>query len=63
VDGQFTEKLTMNDSGMGILGVIIGAMLVIGILVFAFGERLGVRGPSTTVKVEAPKVPAPTPSK
>ena len=54
----------MNDSGMGILGVIIGAMLVLGILYFAFGERMGIRnagGGSTTVKVETPR--APTPSK
>ena len=53
----------MNDSGMGILGVIIGAILVLGILFFAFGERLGIRGgggSSTTVKVEAPKVPSPS---
>ena len=52
----------MNDSGgMGIVGVIVGAVLVIGIIFFAFGDRLGLRGPSgnTTVKVEAPKVPVP----
>ena len=51
----------MNDSGgIGIVGVVIGAMLVIGLMYFAFGEQLGVRGPSggnTTVKVEAPRVP------
>jgi hypothetical protein len=53
----------MNDSG-GILGVIVGAVLVLGILYFAFGDRLGIRttgGGSTTVNVEAPS--APTPSK
>ena len=52
----------MNDSGgVGIVGVIIGAVLVIGIIFFAFGDRLGMRGPSgnTTVKVESPKVPVP----
>ena len=52
----------MNDSGgMGIVGVIVGAVLVIGIIFFAFGDRLGMRGHSgnTTVKVEAPKVPVP----
>jgi hypothetical protein len=57
----------MNDSGMGILGVVIGALLVVGLLFFAFGESLGIRGPSTTtnVKVEAPRAPTPasTPSK
>lgn len=54
----------MNDSGMGIVGVVIGAMLVLGLLFFAFGESLGVRGPSTTtnVKVEAPRAPTPAPT-
>ena len=47
-----------NSGGMGVIGVIIGAVLVLGVLFFAFGENLGMRGPSnTTVKVEAPKVP------
>jgi hypothetical protein len=52
----------MNDSGMGILGVIVGAVLVIGVIYFAFGERMGLRGGgnTTTVKVEAPKVPSPS---
>jgi hypothetical protein len=53
----------MNDSGgMGILGVIIGAVLVLGIIYFAFGERMGIRSAgntTTTVKVEAPKLPSP----
>jgi hypothetical protein len=52
----------MNDSGgMGILGVIIGAILVLGIIYVAFGDRMGLRnsGPSTTIKVEAPKLPSP----
>ena len=45
----------------GILGVIVGVLLVLGIIYFAFGERLGVRtsGPSTTVSVNAPKAPTP----
>ena len=50
----------MNDSGgMGILGVVIGVFLVLGIMFFAFGDRLGIRNPggNTTVKVELPKVP------
>ena len=52
----------MNDSGMGIVGVIVGAVLVLGIIYFAFGEHMGLRstGPSTTIKVEAPKPAAPT---
>lgn len=52
----------MNDSGgIGILGVIVGAVLVIGILYFSVGDKLGLRssGPSTTIKVEAPKIPTP----
>ena len=50
----------MNDSGgMGIIGVIIGAALVLAVMFFAFGDSLGIRGPSsnTTVKVEVPKAP------
>jgi hypothetical protein len=51
----------VNDSGgMGILGVIVGAVLVLGIMFFAFGDRLGLRnsgGGNTTIKVEAPKSP------
>lgn len=52
----------MNDSGgIGILGVIVGAVLVLGILYFAFGERLGLRDAGTaTVKVEAPRTPSPS---
>ena len=41
----------------GILGVIIGVVLVLGIIYFAFGERMGIRtasGPSTSVTVNAP---------
>jgi hypothetical protein len=50
----------MNDSGgIGIVGVIIGAVLVLGIMFFAFGDSLGMRPSNTTVKVEAPKVPVP----
>ena len=52
----------MNDlGGIGIVGVIVGAVLVLGIMFFAFGDRLGLRSPSsnTTVKVEVPKVPVP----
>ena len=54
----------MNDSGMGIIGVIVGAVIVIAVVFFAFGDRLGIRGggSNTTVKVEAPSAPkVPTP--
>lgn len=46
----------MNDSS-GILGVLVGALLVLGVLWFVFGESMGLRQPSTntTVKVEVPK--------
>jgi hypothetical protein len=50
----------MNDSGgIGILGVIVGAVLVLGLVYFAFGDRLGMGGGggNTTIKVETPKVP------
>ena len=48
-----------NSGGVGILGVIVGAVLVIGIMYFVFGEQMGFRntGPTTTIKVEAPKIP------
>jgi hypothetical protein len=51
--------MNMNDSGgIGILGVVIGAVLVIGLMYFAFGEQLGLGGSgNTTIKVEAPRVP------
>jgi hypothetical protein len=51
----------VNDPGMGIIGVIIGAVLVLGIFAFTFGDRIGLRAPGggTTVKVEAPKMPSP----
>ena len=50
-----------SSSGMGIVGVIVGAVLVMGVIFFAFGDRLGLRSPSsnTTVKVEVPKVSVP----
>ena len=59
---RWQEVLMANDSGStGILGVIVGVMLVLGLIYFAFGEKLGVRtsGPSTTVSVNTPKAPTP----
>ena len=50
----------MNDSGgMGILGVIVGAVLVIGVIYFVFGERMGFHGPAdkVNINVQAPKSP------
>jgi hypothetical protein len=52
--------MNMSDNGgMGILGVIVGAVIVLGVVFFAFGENLGLRssGPSTNVKIEVPKTP------
>ena len=52
-----------NDSGStGILGVIVGVILVLGLIYFVFGERMGMRsasGPSTSVTGNAPKAPTP----
>jgi hypothetical protein len=44
--------------GIGVLGVLVGALLVVVVgagLLFATGN-LGGSGPSSTVKIEAPKV-------
>lgn len=53
------HAMANGDSGSsGILGVIIGVLLVIGLLYFFLGERIGLRSPgSTTVNVEVPKNP------
>ena len=54
-----------NSSGsFGILGVIIGALIVIGIGYFIFAGAPAVKtGPTTSVTVEAPKAPSvPTPA-
>jgi hypothetical protein len=60
--GQATGAAVMNDSGMGIVGVIVGAILVLGVVYLAFGERMGLRtaAPGTTIKVEAPTPTTPT---
>jgi len=50
----------MNDAGMGIVGVIVGALLVGFFVFFVFGNSMGLRGggKDVSVRVEAPKVPA-----
>jgi hypothetical protein len=59
------EKLRreiMNDSGgMGILGVVVGALLVGIFVFFVFGEQLGMRsgGKDVNIRIEAPKVTTP----
>jgi hypothetical protein len=52
--------MIMNDSGMGIVGVIVGALLVGIFVFFVFGESMGLHGggKGVNVHVEAPKVPA-----
>lgn len=45
-----------NSGGVGILGVIIGAVLVIGIVIFVFGGFPGGGGKSTTVNINPPAV-------
>ena len=48
-----------NSSGsMGLLGVIIGAILVIGVAYFIFAGSGPVKPSNTTVTIEAPKAPA-----
>jgi hypothetical protein len=44
------------DSGSsGILGVIVGALLVLGLAYFFLGERVGLRSPGPdTIKIETP---------
>ena len=52
----------MNDSGgMGILGVVVGALLVGIFVFFVFGDQLGMRsgGKDVNIRVEAPKVTTP----
>ena len=39
----------MNDTGIGILGVIIGALLIFGIFAHIFGDRLGLRAPRAII--------------
>jgi hypothetical protein len=54
-----------NGGGMGILGVLIGVLIVIlvgGAILYGTG-MVGSGGSTTNVKIEAPKVPAPSPSK
>jgi hypothetical protein len=52
------RRAIMNDSGMGIVGVIVGALLVGIFVFFVFGDRLGLRGggKDVNIRVEAPKV-------
>lgn len=42
--------------GIGILGVVIGAVLVIGIGLLAFGVFPGIGGKSTTVNITPPAI-------
>ena len=46
-----------DNAGMGILGVIIGAIILFGVIFYALGENpgRGSSGANTSVKVELPK--------
>jgi hypothetical protein len=51
--------------GMGVLGVLVGVLIVIlvgGAILYGTG-MIGSPGGTTNVKIEAPKAPAPSPSK
>jgi hypothetical protein len=50
-----------NDSGgaSGILGVLVGALIVVALIFFVFGERLGLRGGGAPVDVN---IQAPQPA-
>jgi hypothetical protein len=58
---QATERYQMAENsssgGIGLLGVIIGAVIVIGLGVFFLGNFQGT-APTTKVSIEAPKIPA-----
>ena len=49
-----------NDSGgIGLVGVLIGALIVVGIgAFFLFGNRAGGPAPTNSVKIEMPRSPA-----
>jgi hypothetical protein len=53
-----------DSGGIGLLGVVIGAVIVIALAYFLVGDRLAMRAPSgdVNVRVETPKAPAPAPS-
>lgn len=48
----------MRDSGMGIVDVIVGALLIGFFVFFVFGQSMGMRGggKDVNVRVEAPKI-------
>ena len=43
--------------GIGLLGVVIGALIVVALGYFFLANRAAGPGTSTTVRIEAPKVP------
>lgn len=45
-----------HSGGVGILGVLVGAVLVIGIALFIFGAFPGGGGKTTTVNINPPAV-------
>jgi hypothetical protein len=48
------------DSGIGLLGVLVGALIVAAFAYFLIGDRIGLReATDVNVRVEAPKAPTP----
>jgi hypothetical protein len=61
VDEKLRREIMNDSGGMGILGVVVGALLVGIFVFFVFGEQLGMRsgGKDVNIRIEAPKVTAP----
>jgi hypothetical protein len=60
VDEKLRREIMNDSGGMGILGVVVGALLVGIFVFFVFGEQLGMRsgGKDVNIRIEAPKVTA-----
>ena len=56
-----TSSAAMDNSYSGIIGVIVGALIIVGLIYFVFGDRLGLRGPVPSVPVTAPVPKSATP--
>lgn len=51
-----------SSGGMGLLGVIIGAAIVVGIAFFFMGGGIGTKPGTTNITVTAPSAPAAAPA-
>jgi hypothetical protein len=57
---KLRRTIVANDNGsggIGLLGVVIGALIVVALGYFFLANRATGPGTSTTVRIEAPKVP------